>query len=610
MQEQEPESFIKTPLEFFGHSYDDILLGYPEKYHEELAEARAEAAKEIAEIEDRRARFLAGDPDVQNDRYVSSEAEVEISLAYARRHLTGQVNHKWYERRFRGRYGTDVDLNKYPTTIEFLNKINSWDYDPDKDPFVGELPNPQELTAYFNEAISNNAWSTVHYQAREWREYLHEGSSDRKTAEDYLAFAGNMVLQEYCRIALKLADDQLADDDFVSVKHLFTVCWPMAMRLEPFIPDEVKRAKQLLRETFLQMAARGTGSFRSHMELFGIVNLGQDRSAGLGSRAENEKVAISALMAFENVDDQEAEAIKQNLLARAKKLAEEKRWYVAIDIIELSTHAYGWDIAEFQDLIDQYAIDGVLYFTRDMSKMNEMRPYKIGKHEHYTCNAYEVDGLRRAPGISEDAYTKISEIENVREFEYDVRRFQEAPEEERDRIVVELFDKLAGASPELTQRFASPEIVERLMDMVLSENIGKISPQRVDEVIVSIIKLRNKGVLDYEQQNTALLHIGEKVLARAKDPNDYETFMRFIGYISPILRNTEQTEKPEDEAVWNFITPKQLEAFMRDITMRAYSRDADGETHTDIQWLHQQSLRFRINIRKAWGEFWDIREEY
>lgn len=610
MPEHEPESFIKTPLEFFEHSYEDMYFGYPQEYHEELSLAKAAALAEIEDIATRRALFLAGDPEAQRDRYVSSEEEVKLSIAYADRHHTGQVNHKWYERRFRGSYGTGIEEDKYPTTKEFLNTINSWSYDPDKVPFAGSLPDAKEMTAYFNEALANNAWSLVHYQAREWREYLPEDSHERETAENYLAFAGNIVLQEYCRIAVTLAADQLADDDFVSVKHLFTVCWPMTLRLEPYIPDEVKRAKQLLRETFMQMAVRGTVSFRNHIELFGMVNLGQERMAGIYSRADNEKVAIKALMAFEDVDTEEAERIKQNLLERATKFAEAKKWYTAIDIIELSVHAYGWDISEFQELIDQYAIDGALYYTRDMSKMDEMRPTKIGKHEYFTCNAYELDGLRRAPGISEEAYQQISDIEELRQFEYDTQRLANATEEGKNIGVMKLFFSLSKTYAEVAQRFASPEIIESMERILTHETIGKVSGQRMDEIVAGIINLRNKGVLTTEQQNDTLTTIAEHILRRANDPNDHEVFDTFIGYISTILRTTKSASNPQEEVVWKFISPKQFDTFMNKLRGHSWQRWTEKRSFGDINWLQEQHFAFRENIREAWNEYWAEREEY
>lgn len=612
MPEQESESFIKTPLEFFGHSYGDIHFGYPEQYQDELAEAQAAAEAEVADVEERRAKYLAGDMEALKDRYVSSPEEYELSLSYAKRHHTQDVNHKWYEKRFRGRYASNVDFGQFPQVEQFVAVINkwNWEHDPVKYPLPDPLPSGNEFAGYFNEAIRLNEWSSVHWEAMEWHKALPEDSPDRETAKNYLAFSGNIVLQEYCKIAVSLANDQLADDDFVSVKHLLTVCWPMAMRLEPFIPEEVKRAKQLLRETFLQMAARGNSSFRSHVELFGWATLGQDPHSDLDSRNEREKQAYSALMAFDEHEGSDAEAMRSDMLARAEKLAADKRWDVAIDILELSTHAYGWDVAEFQVIIDQYAVEGALHYTRDMSKMDEMWQEKIGKHEYWTCNAYKVDELRRAPGISDETYRKITEIEDIRGFEYEVQQFSDASEEEKHAIVAKLFEKLANTDSEIAQRFATPEIISSLMDLLMHESIGKLSPQRIDEVIVSVVSLCNKGVLSREQQNSGLLSIGEQVLARAKDPEDYETFTRFIGFLSPILRMTKAAEKPADEVIWKYITPRQFDNFMKNLRGHAYDRSRSGESHADIRWLQDQHFAFRENIRQAWQAHWAEREEY
>lgn len=608
----EPESFIKTPLEFFGHSYDEIHFGYPQQYHDALQEAQAAADAEVTDVEGRRARFLAGDPEVLQDRYVSTEQEYELSLSYARRHHTQDVNHTWYERRFRGRYASNVDFSQFPQVEQFVGVINkwNWEYDPVKYPLPDPLPSAAEFASYFNEAIGLNEWSSAHWEAMEWYKALPEDSPDRETARDYLAFAGNIVLQEYCRIAVGLACDELADDDFVSVKHLLTVCWPMAMRLEPFIPDEVRRSKQLLRETFLQMAARGSSSFRSHIELFGWATLGQDRSAGPDQRDALEKQAYTALMAFDDNESHDKAAIKQELLERAERLAVNQRWDVAIDILELSTHAYGLPLDELQAVVDRYAIDGALHYTSDMSKMNEMWQEEIGRYEYWTCNAYKVDELRRAPGISEEAYQKIAEIEDIRGFEFEVQQLTGASEEEKHAIIAKLFDKLANTDPEIARRFATPELVEGLMELLLHESIGKLSPQRIDEIIVSVVSLCNKDVINREQQNSALLSIGEQVLAGAKDPQDYETFTRFIGYVSPILRMTQTAEKPEDEVVWKYITPGQFDDFMKKVRGHAYDRSRTGESHGDIRWLQDQHFAFSKDIRKAWKAYWEEREEY
>lgn len=608
----EPESFIKTPLEFFGHSYDEIHFGYPQQYHDALQEAQAAADAEITGVEERRARFLAGDPEALKDRYVSTQQEYELSLSYAKRHHTQDVNHTWYERRFRGRYASNVDFSQFPQVEQFISAINKrqWESDPEKHPLPDPLPSASEFAGYFNEAIRLNEWSSVHWEAMAWYEVLPEDSPDRETAKNYVAFAGNIVLQEYCRIAVSLACDELADDDFVSVKHLLTVCWPMAMRLEPFIPDEVKRSKQLLRETFLQMAARGSSNFRSHIELFGWATLGQDRSAGLDERDALEKQAYTALMAFDDTESQDKAAIKQELLSRAEKLAAAQRWDAAIDVLELSTHAYGLPLDELQAVIDRYAVDGALYFTSDMSKMNEMWQEKIGRHEYWTCNTYKVDELRRAPGISEEAYQKITEIEDIRGFEYEVQQLTGSGEEEKQVLIAKLFDKLANTDAGIARRFATPEIVEGLMDFLMHESIGKLSPQHIDEVIVSVVSLCNKDVLSREQQNSALLSMGEQVLARAKDPEDYETFTRFIGFVSPILRMTKVADKPEDEVIWKYITPTQFDSFMKNLRGHAYDRSQSGESHADSRWLQDQHFAFGKDIRKAWKAYWDEREEY
>lgn len=612
MPENEEESFIKTPLEFFGHSYEDIYFGYPGIYYDELADAKIAADAEIADVKARRERFLAGDPEVQRDRYVSSEDEFELSISYAKRHHAQDVNHKWYEKRFRGRYASNVDISRYPNVETFVNVLSKrdWDNDPEKYPLPNPLPGVKEFAGYFNEALSFNEWSSVHFKAFAWYEALPEDSPDREIASDYLAFAGNIVLQEYCKLAVTLASDKLADDDFLSVKHLLTVCWPMAMRLEPFIPEEASRAKQLLRETFLQMAARGSSRFRSHINLFGWAVLGQDRNADLDQRDELEKKSYQALMAFEDTEGRDAEAIKQELLERAERFAAAKRWEIAIDILELATHAYGFPLSDVQEIIDQYVIDGVLYFTRDMSKMNEEWLEKIGNHEYSTCNAYKVNDLRCAPGISEVAYQKIFEIEDIRAFEYQVQLFSEASVDEKHIIVAKLFDKLAAADPEIAKRFATPEITEEMMTLLMHESIAKLIPQRIDEIVQSVVKLCNKGVLNREQQNDALTSIGEWILARAKDPEDYETFTRFIGFVSPILRMTSATENPEEEVIWKFITPQQFEKFMINVRGRAYERSLEGRHIDDVNWLQDQQFAFLKDIRKAWIAYWEIIEEY
>lgn len=609
MPEHEPDSFIKTPLEFFGHSYDEIHFGYPEQYHEELQDAQTVANEEVAGVEERRGRFLAGDPEAQKDRYVSTEQEYELSLSYARRRHTQDVNHKWYEKRFRGRYESNVDLSLFPEVEQFITVLNKrqWEKDPEKHPLPDPLPSADEFAGYFNEALRLNEWSSAHWEALAWYEALPADSPDRETAKYYLAFAGNIVLQEYCRIAVSLACDELADDDFVSVKHLLTVCWPMAMRLEPFIPNEVKRSKQLLRETFLQMAARGSSGFRSHVELFGWAALGHNPNPGFDQRAELEKQAYAALMGFDDSERHDKEAIKQELLTRAEKLAAGQRWETAIDLLELSTHAYGLPLAELQTVIDQYAVDATLYYTSDMSKVHEPWSYMVGRHEIWTNNEQALSLLRLTPGISEETYQKLHEIEDIRELEHTVQRLRDVPEEERATLIDKLFFRLAASPPDLAARFADPEIADEFMARLTDTRIGTKRDQEIDDIIKSTVVLANSGVLTREQQNMALTVIAENILKQAEQPKDYETFSRLIGFMSPILRMTTRTERPADEIIWKFVSREQFASFLDKIIKHAEERT---ESADNIQWYIHAKDAFLRDIRTGWNAYWDERQEY
>lgn len=471
----EQESFITTPLEFFGHSQEDIYFGYPQEYYDQIERKKNESADRINQLESERQSSTTGG--APSEKYLN---EIDTAIRYETTGSIRRVNHEWYERRFRGRYQSHIPYNAYPD-IELFIRTNLYT-EEDAVAVRSTMPETQRMVTYLNEKIRLNEWRGATDLAKVWYETLDTEHPDKKIAGDYFGFAGNIILYEYAQIAVKLAEASTADDDFVSFKHLISVCWPTADMLEPVIPDEVARTKQILREAFLEMASRGSTSLRMYVDMFAHYSLGLE-SNDMESRQQNEKVGYRALLGFEHNQIADKSRMKQQLLDRVQGLVDQERWGWAIDMLDVARYSFGMeDDDNLQRLIDQYALEGAQHYLRDMSQYRQQWMKQVGKHEHPTTNQMEMMSITGEPYISEDVRRQIINMETSRVIEYHISTL-ERHEEPNQNQLWELLEQLASAPPEIAERFAGEQLQTWFMELLVGSATDQFVGSSLDHAI-------------------------------------------------------------------------------------------------------------------------------
>lgn len=385
--------FIQTPLEFFGHG-PELTFGYPPQFEEEMEAAKLGAAKNIAQAVAHRQEVIeAGDTDAYHYQRLAPQDQFDALAAGMRNKATWDVKRRWSERRKRGNYDNLIDKELHPEAANFFQQR----YRP---PDNLAVPDAEALSRYLNAGIANNAWVDAYDNARFWYKTLPEDHPDRAVARDYIGFAGNIVLNDYCLTAKAYTNNELADDDFVSVKHLLTVCWPMAHELEEYIPAEVAQKKQFLREVFLQAALNGSEGVRRNAHWLGYM---PGETPFADDRAEHEEALLTKMMRFESVDDAQRERVMEQLMELAEQLEAQQKWYRAADLLDLARIAFDLPPGPIQKRIDEIVIAGTLALTNDMNAFEEQRETNHRGHQYVTTNASELFNLGEAPGKSAEA---------------------------------------------------------------------------------------------------------------------------------------------------------------------------------------------------------------
>ncbi len=591
-------SFMQTPLKFFGHSSETIHFDYPAVYYEEIEELNQEAAVRLEEIEARRELLLLGE--APKDRYESrllDDQEFTLIVDEIKRQPLWQHNHNWYERRFRGSSSKAVRERHSEVTNYFDSLIGN-----KKDQL--SVPDSDNIVRYLNDRITSNEWSGAAYDAREWHDALPEDHPDRAVAANYAGFAGNIMLNQYCKLAIALADDSLADDDFVSVKHFFSVCLPTANRLESFIPEEVRTVKQVLREVFMQYALRSGNTVRRYAEMFGRIELGHEMTGSYDERDANEDEALSAIMRYDESEHIDRDKMVADLLNLTFRLEAQHEWSRAIDVLDLARFAFDIPTDMFQGRIDELAINGVLHYTTDMSRLNERWSYTRGKHEYWTDNGEKLVGLEMSSCLSDEARRKMREIKDIRGLEHALQALEASEDIDRQHALRwEIMDKLASAAPELASRYGQSEFAEKLLEQIKEPSLMQISASGFDDFVEKLLILKNKGVLTAEQRNEAIMTMVDNLVEASKSPKYERPFERFIGLISPLLRGTEPADNADEETVWVFAPKAQFVSLMETYIERVNDKEFR-------EWLSLQKTAFCTNVREAWKNYWDEFEEY
>lgn len=589
-QEFTAKQFVTTPLEFFGHG-PELYFGYPPEYDKEMALAQEDVAEAVAELEAYRQEMIeTGDPD-SNEYKRSVPDDWHQSNLMAVRGPIRDVNSNWYERRMRGRLNDLVSPDEHPEGVAFQKLLYRNELD-DVVPPAGD-----KMAAYLNAKLSKNGWYGSYSVAQNWYKLLPEGHEDKELAKNYAGFAGNVLVTEYCKIALAYANAEMGDDTFVSMKHLLTICWPAVLKLEEFAPEEAVQKKQLLREIFLQLAINNCASVRRDADRLGVV---PDHET-LDERMEREERELTKLMRFDDVEAIDKATTLERVVTVSEQMAADRQWAYAADFLDLARRAFDLSPEVIQKQIDDLLIKGALSLTEDMSRFDEIQIRERRGRQVASSNSNDLTLLMLAPGKSDAAYQRMLDIENSRILEYQTQQLPSVTGDEKDILVEALFDRLVLLEPTAARRFVNPEAVEAYIELLCRETSSEFSDQATDSWIAQTIRLQNIGVLGIEQQNQILLTLADNMLTRIiGGPRRGDDFSRLIGYMSPILRATPEAETSDQEVIWRFLPKKRFEEAL----------DALIQDYDDNAWLKEEKQAFLTDVRGAWHAYWDGREEY
>ncbi|MBA3758146.1 hypothetical protein H0X10_00750 [Candidatus Saccharibacteria bacterium] len=267
-----PTSFVCMPLEFFGQ---DITFLETDEYKTELQLAELETERGIADL------LISETAGEERDSLIAYEQ---------RRHRENVVN-KWYDMRMRGRYSIPEDISSRHETARAALSFNS----------EAELPPTEEIASFLNEVLTSQRWMHAYDFATKWHKRLREDDPNLAVAANYAGYAGGAILYQYARKALAMSGQALAEDDFLRVKHLITICWPVCEELRQYAPDEAAKKRQLLRELFLECASQSPDTVARYTDMLWTQEELADRSI---TRDERNQAALNRLLKFEDTSPQ------------------------------------------------------------------------------------------------------------------------------------------------------------------------------------------------------------------------------------------------------------------------------------------------------------------
>lgn len=594
-------NFIETELSFFGHG-SEIQFGYPAAYHDQLAAMQQETEEVIQELIVKRQGALAtGRPIPMHHLYSGTDDEFEITIDDMRSHVVRDINHHYYEMRFRGRYDP-FEEDEYEAARSYIHQDEASEAVP--------YPGRDQMCDYLNEHLVRNAWRGGYGRAYNWYHRLEADHPDRVIAADYIGFYGNIILQQYCRTAKALADQRLADDDFFSVKHLVTVCLPLATDLEEFTPREARQAKQYLREVFLQCAQRGVGGMRGYLASFGYLSLDEESPMSQGDdwlAIEDEH--ITRLMRYKDTDEHDQQVWLDKVISRSGQLAAGRLWYEAADMLDLARRAFDLPLDPIRARIDELALEAVAVLTEDISALRAYRTVERYERTRQTSNYEELEQLVRLPGLSQDVRDEIVDLTLASGVKYAMHMITHADEASETAVngpIEDLIDKLSRIREAHAAQFANEEITGLIMEHLQNPVLTDLLPTSYDGLVKNMIHLLNLHILSIDQFSDSYAAMVGSLGDRIEHDPEYKlSFERLIALISPILRASKASEDPQGESIWKLIDPHNFQQIIDDILI-GHATDSD----LSIEFLGTHRQQLLDDIRGAWQRYWQMTESY
>lgn len=490
----------------------------------------------------------------------------------------------YYERSFRGRHIPE-DL------FERHSQATEWGYKRDKSEL--EYPGGDTLSRLMNDALSEELWMTAFEHSYCWYAALEDSHPDKQIAANYAGYAGTVLINQYIQLARSMADPMLSNDWFVRTKHLLTICWPAVKDLEPIIPDEIAKKKQLLREIMLEFASQdNTGELRRYVDIFlwdtPEFEAVKNDNAKSDDLTEKE---FTKLVHMDDLTDERRQYLQRVFDERIALLIEQDQFHGAVDLVDVYRRAVGLDPEVATAMIDDIATKGVNSLASDMRGFKE----EYDLNGIYVTDNYEPSREDRAynllgrAGISAETYQILDDTISTRKAEYLILQL-EGSNFQNPKLVLEALQTMAQGKETVARTFRSQHFIE-LIDAWLGwvDKMPAVSLDRsLDSVFGAYFRQKDlKPELELD-----LPEIIDRALdnlidaANSPDSNSNIHFQYVLAIISPILRSS------DTDMLWRLVDPKKVEAFCLALN--------DEDTMADLPALLSDPKAW---TKKYWREF-------
>lgn len=579
-ESQARQSFIEEPLLFFGN---DVTFDYPPRYYDQIEGledvCRQSILSELEKNPQHADRF---------DELLAQEYEFRLR----------NIKHHLYEERFRGRYLSEEILNEHKETWDII-------FAHENDKSVIEPPDTQRVVNLLNLCLADQYWYTAYAVASNWMDMLDDNNPDKAIAINYFGFAGGLEVNEYCRMAVALATPELANDDAVRVKHLFTICIPMVRHLEEYFPEEMASKKQLLREVFLEYAVQSVGGIRHYVEmLLPPEDRIHKKFKELNALGDN---ALTEFMRMESLNLAKLESFYFKLDNVVSSLVEQHKYYEAINLLDMACRAVDVPRDDISPRIDSIARQAIDHYTADMKIFDDREPPSgvvVDFTDYKLTNNERADMILDAPGITDEKWHELQNVIKTRQAEYLTTILVNAEGQVDAKAANDLIDLVASSKPESVQNIRQ-EHLDKVLQVFRDEaHLRHYSPGVLDRRIETLAYANVKNDHIKNELPSVMATIMDNLVELAAQDEFQSPIEYFQALISPILRGSKPTDNPSEEVVWRYISQGSLNQLFDKLEAR-YTNDVE-----ELAFLTSARPEILADIRKWWKNYWEEVGEY
>jgi hypothetical protein len=581
-QTAEDESFLETPLLFFGNQ---ITLSPPQSYYDELAEHQERVRESVEE--------LLSDADM-------SDEDRQEAIAWEERNGRFRPNFTLYERRYRGR-----NMSR-----EF--------YDQNEDVFSWYYRNEVEVDSsrafdVMQQLLVQQQWQNVFGIARKLHKTLEDGHSDKELAAAYAGFAGVLILNGFVNDAIAHINPGYEGDEFVSIKHFVSVWWPTAEDVEEFAPDEVAEKKQIFREVMLEYASLSYLGVRRYIAImlyddphYSSLDYHDDSD----EVREMENTAFTNFLRMENLSDEKRERLVAKFDRRVDALVQEGEYRSALEFIDAGWRAFSLNPEELQDRVLAIARQGVMSLMQDM---DDYLPNYTTQGWFTSSRRCKVDEILASPGVTEELWQEIKDIEIARLSEHLVGRLADEDGTINGDVALTLTEVLSGEKD--PARLLKKQQMEQIIDVHQTLPF-MMSLRGGDQELENFIRLMSR-MPDIRPRITEVLSTMFDIYNESiKDFGAHEEpFEVFIAFISPIFRASAKEDNPDDEYLIDVIGRNNLHLAVDRMVEHAVKHTISGEMNKKdylgyMKFFSKVKAGIDGDLRGWWNKYWDQRQEY